>query len=47
MLNKCPVSSHEEVQGLEAFKKELSGLPDEESAFIQPKIPLKFEHLST
>lgn len=30
MLNKCPVSSYEQV--LEVFKKELGGTPDEVSA---------------
>lgn len=32
MLNKCPVSSYEQV--LEVFKKELGGTPDEVSALI-------------
>lgn len=35
MLNKCPVSSYEQV--LEVFKKELGGTPDEVSASIQFK----------
>ena len=33
MLNKCPVSSYEQV--LKVFKKELGGAPDEVSTLIQ------------
>lgn len=36
MLNKCPVSSYEQV--LEVFKKELGGTPDEVSTLIQLKL---------
>lgn len=35
MLNKCPVSSYEQV--LQVFKKELGGAPDEVSTLIQLK----------
>lgn len=39
MLNKCPVSSYDQV--CEVVKKELGGAPEEVSAIIVIKWPLK------